>query len=572
MLAAWLGSAVLLFGFAAGLLAFFFSALARYQMDFAPTFVLLACVGLLAVERWLTIVANEWQRRIARIVWVAAAAFSVMFGMLFSLGFDGLLKEHNPELERAVARRLNRIPAAFERLAGVRHGPLELTLRLPAPGHAGRETLFTVGEPNQVDRVFVQYTEDKRVQFGVRPHDRPEIVSRALSLDAHVIHRVRVSFGALFPPDVHPYLATESPENVRRIKRLLGIVVDGEPVLLEHHRASERVDQKVRLGNDAVTDPTYPHFTGSIVASRRLEDTKLLCDPQENFVRLRLAFGPVDENKGEPLVCFGTAASGVLLGAMRVAPDKLRFLLAGTTLKNAMSDVVEISSGRAVELVVQTEAALNSRPARIYVRVDGRLAWAPEAGAGMRFPTAVAVGSNVISVPECAPQFRGEMFSVQEDSRGRDPLIAPGDTLRLKLKLPVPRPSGREPIVVTGRTHAGDLLLIEYLDQQRLRFVWDHWGAAERMSPTLHVEETKLHELEISMRALATVADANEGGIAETGRLRVMFNDAVVWEERGEFFRAEPAEIAIGRNPIGGTSGGPAFSGEIRSVERVVRE
>ncbi len=200
-LAAWLGSAVLLFGLAAGLLAFFFSALARYQMDFAPTFVLLACVGLLAVERWLTIAFNESHRRIVRIVWVGAAAFSVMFGMLFSLGFDGLLKEQNPELERSVARRLNRIPGAFERLAGVRHGPLELTLRLPAPGYAGRETLFTVGESNQVDRVFVQYTEDRRVQFGVRPHDRPEVVSRPLPLDAHIIHRVRVSLGALFPPE-----------------------------------------------------------------------------------------------------------------------------------------------------------------------------------------------------------------------------------------------------------------------------------------------------------------------------------------------------------------------------------
>lgn len=571
-IAAWLASAALLFGLSAGLLLFFFSALARYQMDFGPTFVLLACVGLLSVERWLTEVATVWARGIARTVWMTAAAFSVVFGMLFSLGFDGLLKEENPPLEQSVARRLNRIPAALERLTGVRHGPLELTLRLPAPGEARRETLFTIGDSGQVDRAFVQYTSDNRVQFGIRPHDRPEVLSRSLSLDAHVIHRVRFSLAGLFPPDVHPFLAHETPEDSRRIKRLLGIVVDGEPVLLEHHRTGERPFQKVRLGQDAPVDPAYPRFSGSIVASRRLEETKLLLDPSANFVRLRLAMGSAEGGRGDPLISFGAGNSGVLLGVMRVGPDQVQFLLAGTAGRTATSDTVTLPTGRSVELVVQTEAALNAKPARIYVRLNGQLVWAPEAGPGLLFPAAVTVGRNVMAVPECQPAVRGEIFSTDENARGMDPLFGTGDTLRMKLTLPASRPVGREPLVVTGRTHAGDLLHIEYLDQQTVRFLWDHWGSPGRMSQPLQLEAGRVHELEIGMTSLKLVADADAAVTPSRGRIRVGLNDRVVWEEEGDFFPAEAGELAIGRNAIGGTGSATMFTGDILSVQRVVHE
>ena len=77
----------------------FFSALSRYQVDFMPAFMVLAVVGLLATERWLAPRA----RTIAGGAVAIAASYGVIFGVLFSLQFDGLLREHSPALERRVA-------------------------------------------------------------------------------------------------------------------------------------------------------------------------------------------------------------------------------------------------------------------------------------------------------------------------------------------------------------------------------------------------------------------------------------------------------------------------------------
>ncbi len=425
-LAAWLGAAALLgFGAAAVMLSFF-SVLARYQVDFAPAFMLLASVGLLAVERWLVLGVGAGWRRLMMTAVGAAAILSAAFGILFTLQFDGLLAERNPALAQGVAQFFNHVPALIERALGVKHGPIELIVIVSAGAAKGDETLATIGRPPQVDRVIVRHTGDGRVQFGLAPADATERFSAPMALAPDAPHRVRISLASLYPPATHPFFAGRTPEEIRATLRRAEIAVDGEVVLREHLRLNRAGSGEVRLG------------------------------------------------------------------------------------------------------------------------------WAEMLGRSENSETSAAAGLRAV--------FRGHDLS------------GPGDTLRLSVRLPAARPVGREPLVVTGRSGAGDLLMIEYMGGDDVRFALDHWGSPLRESPALRLAPGQTHELEITLTALATVEDATLVRALQSGSVRVAVNGVKIWEEAGYFFSAEAPEVWIGRNGIDGTECGPEFTGDVLAAARVVRE
>jgi hypothetical protein len=138
--------------------------------------------------------------------------------------------------------------------------------------------------------------------------------------------------------------------------------------------------------------------------------------------------------------------------------------------------------------------------------------------------------------------------------------------------LPAGRAGQREPLIVTGRSGAGDLLMIEYVDAQTVRFALDHWGMPLSQSEPLRIDFDQPHTFDIAMPALEPVANASTSRSIRTGKLRVRVDGRQVWEHTSPFYATEAEEIAIGRNPIGGTSGGLVFGGDILFAGRVARE
>jgi hypothetical protein len=130
----------------------------------------------------------------------------------------------------------------------------------------------------------------------------------------------------------------------------------------------------------------------------------------------------------------------------------------------------------------------------------------------------------------------------------------------------------RDPLVVTGRSGAADMCVIEYLDAQTVRFGWDHWGTAMVFSEPVRIDFTQPHTLDIRMGSLQTVADARLSRAETPESITVTLDGRRVWEHSGRFFPAEEAEVIVGRNPLGGTSCASHFSGEIFSAERIPRE
>ncbi|MSU51655.1 MAG: hypothetical protein EXS37_21620 [Opitutus sp.] len=562
-LGAWLATAAVLFVAMAGILVCFFGSLARYQSDFTPTLILLAGVGALAVERWLGATCGTGLRGLARTLWLAAAGVSAGFALLFSLQLDGLFGERNPRQAREVAETLNQIPAWWERMRGVRHGAAELTVRLRSEA-TGQHDLLTIGDPPQVDRVFVRHLDPERVILGFAHGGAPDVLSRPMQLDFGRDHALRVTLGSLFPPATHPWFKGLTADEVDLLARQVRIELDGETVIDERRRF-ERGTGKLRAGGGAAVAVSGLRRVEAGAAGRAEKVAA-------GFVRLRLSFPERPPTPREPLLAVGDAASGTVIFVHYV--DDTGQIAFGSSFRGERSgagDAAFVDLTRAHELVARWSATGDGARRRLELRLDGTIMFSRDVSWPERDGALVA-GRNVHDEPGCAPLFTGKLHNVQRSADGRDPLEGPGDTLKLRVLLPQGRAGASEPLVVTGRHGGGDLLMIEYVDVQTVRFALDHWGSATLRSEPVRIDPARPHDFEISLTSLVPPVSITSTPHIGKGRVSVGVDGTRVWEAETVLFTIPAGEFAIGRNPIGGTAGGPRFTGDVLVAERVVRD
>ncbi len=432
-LGAWLAATAVLFAGMAGTLMLFFGSLARYQSDFTPALMLLVVVGLLAAGRELAVVrARAW--RLAGAVAGSVLAFvSGGFAILYSLQLDGLLREHNPRGYREVARGWNRVPAVYERLAGVRYGPIEIGLRVAPAPPGTRELLLEAGEPERPDRLFLVHAAAGRGRFEIAAASGLSQVTPEVRLDPAAIHRLVLAMGSLLPPDTHPWFAGASEVEVAAVTRRLLLRFDGR-VLID-------------------LAPWHGAPPGGLRLERR--------------------------GAGAP----GTATA-------------VEFLRRDAT----------------VEPGWRAEAA---RRAEVAAR------W-----------------------------------------------LTPRAAVELEVEWPQGRAGAKEPLLVTGEPGRGDFVAVEYLDDRgTVRFFLDHWGGALQRSEPVRIEPGRRVRLRVAMESLRAPLPFRAAGHLVGGQLELAVDGRSVWRTPGEFFVVNPVEIAFGRNPIGGTTCGPEFSGVIHRVE-----
>jgi hypothetical protein len=318
-------------------------------------------------------------------------------------------------------------------------------------------------------------------------------------------------------------------------------------------------------------DPAYPRFRGQVVAMRRTEEVPSFPRGPGPFVRLRLTLPPETSSASDPLVGFGDADSGVLAGVTRVGTDRVRFVVHGSGANQATSDAIAVGSGVMHEVAMRMDGDVVSARPTIYLWLDGQLVWVHQIKTSAPLNQAIVIGKNSVNAPEFTSQFRGEILSVQQDAAGHDPLQGGGDTLRARLLFPK-RPGTREPLVVTGSTGRADFLVVEYVDDQTIRFGLDHWGSPMRTSKPCRIDYAQVQALEIAMTSLDTVEDAAVNPETISGRVQLTLNGEGVWEEAADFFTTERGEVSFGRNTVGGTNCERTFTGEAFDVMRVVRE
>ena len=568
-LGAWLLTVVALVAPVAMLLLFFFGAHGRYMLDFAPSVLLLAVIGVLALERESTGWHRGW-RWLVRAGWGGATIVSVVFALLFSLTATQLLREKNPGRFEALARALNHIPAAFERLAGTIYGPVLLEVRFAPAAPGTRQTLLTTNRGERRDAVFVQHGDQGTIQLGCAHETGGTALSRPFPIDFNAMHRLRISLGSFYPPPTHPMLAKLPAAAASRLKRQLVLELDGEIVLeteQDFHLASP---DSIRIAPDLNNNVLGHRFTGQIGRVTRERSAPPADDPANaRYFRFRLEL-PTTGEPTQPLLAFGAPGAGAVLAYRTGGAGGGRFAWLAEGGAPLESAAFAPERRQVHELLVRV-TQLGTSGVALQVQVDGMLVWSRRTPTALPASPAIVVARNTPALVGCAEIFAARIHQFEAFGENADPLVIGRGALRVKLRFPRPPLQGRDPLLVTGRAGTGDFFVIDYATPGAVQFGVDHWGNSRMpQSPPLPVDFETVHEVEVSLGATPGPPENFAVHANWNDRVVVRLDGREVWAESISIYQPGRGEVYVGRNPIGGSSCGVAFRGEIFFAERVL--
>ena len=550
-------------------LAFFYAAMARYLIDFVPTLLLLACIGVMSVGRWgearwrLT-----WPRSLVAALSAGLLAFSSFFGLMFGLELYGNFERLNPRAYPAVAFAFNYPTHLWETLTGSPYGPREYAVQFGPSRTEGREPLVVTGREGRSDEVFVQYESDGSIRIGFAHEGGATVLSRRLPAGSSGPRRLRVEMGSLYPPEAHPFWAGLGREVFLRFARRLRVEVDGEVLLDGYQRFHAASPRLVFAGVSPYRGIEDAHFSGQLREMPRGVGIRSVLSEQINAVAFRVRFAA--ENDGSEWALFSTgeppAAASVWSCQATAGFARLRFREAGGVVVESDPFALAPDAAHLFEWV-QSAPGDGDEPVavRVIVKLNGRPIWTLRPAAPLDF-SAVQVGGHSAAASADFPRFLGEALIRREPGRDAFGAVEANYTaIRLRVQFPIERPGVREPLIVTGESGAADFIWVEYLNNGDVRFGLDHWGQPPVFSRSFRVDRTAEHWLEISLGSFPGFR-WNRAGLQH---LTVRLNGATAWETETRLYRFAPEDLFIGHNPVGGTAGAPAFTGSILEVQRV---
>lgn len=547
-----------------GTLLFYSYQLERYELDF---------LGPLMVAAWVvTLVAWPEVRALGRAVIGSLLAWTVLHSAAYTLP---------PADTSRWAHVANRVPAAVESLLGWKHGPLELTVTLPDCASGAQQPLFATGEGR--DAVFVQRTGAAAFRVGFAHRGFPGIYGDAFEARPGERRKFIVDLGGLYPPAEHPFFDGWSAAEIAVLRRRVSVRCEDREVLRAESvfHSSSRLDWE--FGTAGGLDWLERRFGGSIESWRVLpfDRTSVTAGLGSGPVRLRLRFPPFVSMVGEPLISTGRSGAGDLVYVFYVAPGRVRFAHDSWSSGLLESDVVAFDP--AEEQTVDVDfgglhpvAAPGVRtPGEFCLRFNGREVLRAPRHYHPALASEVAFGYNAIRASTADVRFRGERLVAERLAAWPEPPPDFGPvalTLRWPEKLPVGR---AEPLLVTGKTGAADVIWVRYVDATHAVVGYDCWGRGGPQTPPLAIEPAGVATVQIALgnlfdpRVAAWSALTPEARVRATERLRVRVDGRVVLDVPATPHPTAPTEISTGCNDIGASSCAGKFSGEILRVQRV---
>lgn len=149
--------------------------------------------------------------------------------------------------------------------------------------------------------------------------------------------------------------------------------------------------------------------------------------------------------------------------------------------------------------------------------------------------------------------------------------------LRLRVRFPSGLPGVTEPLITTGRTGAGDMIFVNYVDERTLRIGVDSWGRGGAVSDPIEVDYGKEHDVVLSLESFLQAAEGEptaERLLADglRGRVGVALDGREILTFRNVQHPSTRADVSLGANRIGMTSAKAEFSGEIKAVRYATRD
>jgi len=543
----------------------------RYEIDFLPSVTLIA---MLVASAGLSALcgAPRWTRRAA-----AAAILAVLVPSLFDSIACGLPAVGSAPHVRAAARLLN-IPAeGIEWLKGIRHGAVELDVEFTGGPKGRREPLVATGDGG--DCVFVEYLGPGAARFGYFHMGASGPLSEPVSVGS-ARHRLRVDLGGLYPPAEHAVFSGWSDDDIAVLRHRVEVGLDGTTVLRAYSMFYPSDAWQISIGSTPAPGQMEAHYSGRIanvsrsgVPSRDELKSGLGTGP----VRLVARFPEFRAMVGQPLVSTGVPGAGDLVYVFYLAPGKARF---GHDCWNyGLFETEPVLFDPNEDQVIEVDmdslhAAPNGGIHPFRLRFNGRDIASVDRLSNPSTAEEVAFGCNEIGASTAELLFTGSKLVPQRlllMPVGQPPVGA----VRMVLKLPGDRSHGAEPLLVTGREGAADIVYISYPDPGHVQIGYDHWGSGGPLSDKIAVRGGANLEVEVSLGSLHYEDDPHWPllGAADRERLRstvvVHADGARVLEAKSRPYLCETSEIYSGSNPVGGSTCGPRFTGTIVSFETI---
>lgn len=142
------------------------------------------------------------------------------------------------------------------------------------------------------------------------------------------------------------------------------------------------------------------------------------------------------------------------------------------------------------------------------------------------------------------------------------PIVGPQ---RLVIAFPAPLPVGTsEPLIVTGQFGAADFLTVHYLDAHSVTFNYDSWGSGGPISAPVPIAPGSRHDLAVTMPSLAAIPGSPD---PPADRLLVTVDGTSVLDAKVKFLQRRPLRAYFAHNPLGGTSAGLEFHGQLARAD-----
>lgn len=547
------------------LLLCFWAGTQRYMADFAPSLILLGCVGLLALERWLEdrskgfAVAGRW-------LGIGAAAFTIFFGVVISFQLHGLLRYFSPDTFNRLAHAFNYPSYAVEKLTKFSHGPLEMDVQFPKDRIGKFEPLLSTGWEFFSDQVFVQYVDDHHVRFGFDHLSRGSRTTEPIEIDYTAAHHLRLELGSLYPPESHPFFDGKSDLERTSLADWLCLTVDNKIVMEGRQLFYDASPESLQIGGTTATRAYGDRFTGQILHVKR-GAYHFLSIPQSSYgsVTLKLGFPRDVDDRSQPLVDAGTGdrADTVYVRYLRDGYVRFGYEHRGTGTWESGEVAVDLDRPEELEIYLPALFAPHDGPPysplsrRLVMLLDQKLVWAAELPSYVVPPFQVSIGRNLSNSSACETDFSGVIGAIKRNPDVGEPARRGTDQVDLRLIFPHGHVGRHEPLFVRGATGAADILLVQYIDEGHIRFGFDHWGVGMVESDPVSIDFDAIHDLDLRLMAPPGTKTTGPG----MRHVTLTLDGKAIWSTDAVFHPATPETVSVGVNHIGASTCDEVFNG-----------
>ncbi|HEY1794312.1 MAG TPA: hypothetical protein VGG34_15465 [Opitutaceae bacterium] len=497
-------------------------------------------------------------------------------------------------------------------------GPVGIETNL-APQYWGEsDPLIENGTTGAGDVVLITYDDPNHVSFGHDHWGSGLTQSAPVPIDYAKRHKILILDGALLPPAESPIY--KARPDLQALRGQLIVVLDGQPVFIDHTKFFDPDVTRTTLGTNFIgASSVGPEFTGKVaalfqvsvasitrntpvfaasrIAAHRSQEWKGAVGP------LRIRFAAPKTAIAQPIVSLSGGGMKVVVFVTRQGDGLLRAGIDRDGAGSVISGPIPQAFGSGNVLEVCLGSLLPAPPAGIYsafprllpmrgeayIRLNGVTAVLTGMPFGEVDPAKVAFGVNSVGSSACIENYEGNLLAISEIGPGDLPMMGSRlvslvenpdphwkgftGSLAVSLELPSGARGKREPLVATGTKGADDLLYVEYLDDTRVRFGYEHAPYPPVVSGAVAVPADRRLQLLLSMGSLFPPKDAPiYDEETDLDSLRTFYhvgvNGAPVLHGYAEFAPSDPSGAEVGANPTGNSLVADRFGGFISGVAR----